>query len=95
MEVVDANDVSTKKPRFRVTVKKWHPVAAWKWSVREETCGICRSAFDATCPNCKIPGDDCPPCASKLLSLRVMGVHGACFSVETNLFSAVVSASAG
>jgi anaphase-promoting complex subunit 11 len=26
----------------------------------EDVCGICRVAFEGTCPNCKIPGDDCP-----------------------------------
>ncbi|CED83582.1 anaphase-promoting complex subunit apc11 [Phaffia rhodozyma] len=26
----------------------------------EDVCGICRLAFDSTCPECKIPGDDCP-----------------------------------
>jgi anaphase-promoting complex subunit 11 len=24
-------------------------------------CGICRQAFDDTCPDCAVPGDDCPP----------------------------------
>ena len=27
----------------------------------EEVCGICRQAFDETCPDCLTPGDDCPP----------------------------------
>lgn len=27
----------------------------------DSICGICRQAFDATCPECLIPGDDCPP----------------------------------
>lgn len=26
-----------------------------------EDCGICRQAFDATCPDCLLPGEDCPP----------------------------------
>ncbi|KAI9634260.1 putative ubiquitin-protein ligase [Dioszegia hungarica] len=26
----------------------------------EEVCGICQSAFESTCPECKVPGDDCP-----------------------------------
>ena len=26
----------------------------------EDLCGICRVAFEGTCPNCKVPGDDCP-----------------------------------
>lgn len=26
----------------------------------DDVCGICRLAFESTCPDCKIPGDDCP-----------------------------------
>jgi anaphase-promoting complex subunit 11 len=26
----------------------------------EDVCGICRVAFEGCCPNCKVPGDDCP-----------------------------------
>lgn len=26
----------------------------------EEVCGICQAAFESTCPECKVPGDDCP-----------------------------------
>lgn len=26
----------------------------------DEVCGICQSAFESTCPDCKVPGDDCP-----------------------------------
>ncbi len=42
-------------------IKKWHMVAAWKWDVNDEVCGICRMAFDACCPECTLPGDGCPP----------------------------------
>nr|GMD26937.1 anaphase-promoting complex subunit 11 [Ipomoea batatas] len=38
----------------------WHAVASWTWDAQDETCGICRMAFDGCCPDCKIPGDDCP-----------------------------------
>ncbi|GAA5873681.1 hypothetical protein JCM1840_002999 [Sporobolomyces johnsonii] len=27
----------------------------------DDVCGICRVAFDGCCPDCKVPGDDCPP----------------------------------
>ncbi|XP_073222052.1 anaphase-promoting complex subunit 11 [Cicer arietinum] len=40
--------------------KKWHAVASWTWDAQDETCGICRMAFDGCCPDCKLPGDDCP-----------------------------------
>ncbi|XAO22514.1 hypothetical protein I312_101286 [Cryptococcus bacillisporus CA1280] len=26
----------------------------------QDVCGICQAAFESTCPDCKIPGDDCP-----------------------------------
>ncbi|KAL6140118.1 hypothetical protein ACLB2K_058419 [Fragaria x ananassa] len=39
---------------------EWHAVAAWTWDAQDETCGICRMAFDGCCPDCKLPGDDCP-----------------------------------
>ena len=46
--------------KLKVTVKGWHGVAAWKWIANDDTCGICRVAFDGCCPDCKLPGDDCP-----------------------------------
>ncbi|KAL5194455.1 Anaphase-promoting complex subunit 11 [Glycine soja] len=39
---------------------RWHAVASWTWDAQDETCGICRMAFDGCCPDCKLPGDDCP-----------------------------------
>ncbi|CAB0030036.1 unnamed protein product [Trichogramma brassicae] len=47
--VVDA------RPRLR-----WRGVATWRWVANDDNCGICRMPFDAACPDCKIPGDDCP-----------------------------------
>ncbi|KAK4687598.1 anaphase-promoting complex subunit 11, partial [Tremellales sp. Uapishka_1] len=26
----------------------------------DDVCGICRLAYESTCPDCKVPGDDCP-----------------------------------
>ena len=46
---------------------RWHAVASWTWDAQDETCGICRMAFDGCCPDCKLPGDDCP--LSKLLAV--------------------------
>lgn len=40
---------------------RWHGVAVWKWDVNEDVCGICRLAFDACCPDCTVPGDNCSP----------------------------------
>ncbi|KAL2513912.1 Anaphase-promoting complex subunit 11 [Forsythia ovata] len=39
---------------------RWHAVASWTWDAQDETCGICRMAFDGCCPDCKLPRDDCP-----------------------------------
>ncbi|XP_020521529.1 anaphase-promoting complex subunit 11 isoform X3 [Amborella trichopoda] len=39
---------------------EWHAIASWTWDAQDETCGICRMAFDGCCPDCKFPGDDCP-----------------------------------
>ncbi|KAM0832576.1 hypothetical protein ACQ4PT_064806 [Festuca glaucescens] len=45
---------------MKVKVLQWHAVASWTWDAQDETCGICRMAFDGCCPDCKFPGDDCP-----------------------------------
>lgn len=26
----------------------------------DDVCGICQQAYEGTCPECKVPGDDCP-----------------------------------
>ena len=38
----------------------WNTVALWHWVAKDDTCGICRMPFDGCCPDCKVPGDDCP-----------------------------------
>lgn len=50
--------------------RRWHAVASWTWDAQDETCGICRMAFDGCCPDCKLPGDDCP--LSKFLPLLTL-----------------------
>lgn len=45
---------------MKVKVKSWTAVATWKWIANDDNCGICRMAFDGCCPDCKMPGDDCP-----------------------------------
>ena len=56
-------------------VLAWHAVAEWRWDTGqgaaageqdedEDVCGICRLPFEACCPACKVPGDDCPLSAS-------------------------------
>ncbi|XP_008548573.1 anaphase-promoting complex subunit 11 isoform X1 [Microplitis demolitor] len=38
----------------------WTGVSTWRWIANDDNCGICRMPFDASCPDCKTPGDDCP-----------------------------------
>jgi anaphase-promoting complex subunit 11 len=38
----------------------------------DDVCGICRLAFESTCPECKIPGDDCPLSKSVRWSLSML-----------------------
>ena len=49
---------------MKVKIKGARFVATWRWDVTpdaDDVCGICRNAFEASCPTCKSPGDDCPP----------------------------------
>lgn len=43
-----------------VKVKSVHLVAKWMWDCKGDTCGICRQEYEAACPACRVPGDDCP-----------------------------------
>lgn len=43
-----------------IFIEGWLGVAVWKWIANDENCGICRMAFEACCPDCSLPGDDCP-----------------------------------
>ncbi|KAJ9578761.1 hypothetical protein L9F63_005019 [Diploptera punctata] len=45
---------------MKVTVRSWTGVATWRWVANDDNCGICRMPFDGCCPDCKLPGDDCP-----------------------------------
>ncbi len=48
------------KTKLKVTIRGWNGVCSWRWVANDDTCGICRVAFDGCCPDCKVPGDDCP-----------------------------------
>ena len=48
------------KTKLSINIRSWNSVATWKWIANDDTCGICRVAFDGCCPDCKLPGDDCP-----------------------------------
>lgn len=47
---------------MKVKILRWSAVAAWRWKgvPEDDLCGICRQQFDATCPSCKFPGEECP-----------------------------------
>lgn len=45
---------------MKVKIKQWNGVASWLWVANDENCGICRMSFNGCCPDCKVPGDDCP-----------------------------------
>lgn len=45
---------------MEVNITGAHFVASWVWDVKGDTCGICRKAFEAACPTCHIPGENCP-----------------------------------
>jgi hypothetical protein len=73
---------------MKVTVKSWKAMAAWRWDTgappapgededEEDVCGICRVPYEACCPACKMPGDDCPLSACRALVERERGADGA------------------
>lgn len=53
----------------------WTAVATWRWIANDDNCGICRTAFDGCCPDCKMPGDDCPLGKSSHWFTSVVGVE--------------------
>ena len=40
----------------------------------DDLCGICRVAFEACCPSCKTPGDDCPLSVYFIYSLILLTI---------------------
>ena len=47
---------------MKVKLNKMNLVANWSWQLGDnEHCTICMSPFECACPQCKFPGDDCPP----------------------------------
>ena len=51
---------------MKVKLNKMNLVANWSWQLGDnDHCTICMSPFDCACPQCKFPGDDCPPIEGK------------------------------
>ena len=47
---------------MKVKINKFFLVGNWNWNLDDnEHCTICMNNYECPCPNCKIPGDDCPP----------------------------------
>ncbi|KPI39807.1 Anaphase-promoting complex subunit 11 [Cyphellophora attinorum] len=49
---------------MKVSLLSTNLIATWSWQLptpdADDLCGICRVAFDGTCPTCRQPGDPCP-----------------------------------
>lgn len=88
---------------MKVTVTAVRPVAYWKWDTSTEAhkpfiydeyeedddaeCGICRLAFESCCPECKVPGDDCPLSECRRRCARCTTHRQACQPIsQTPLF---------
>ena len=51
---------------MKVKLNKMNLVANWSWQLGDnDHCTICMSPFECACPQCKFPGDDCPPIEGK------------------------------
>ena len=51
---------------MKVKLNKLNLVANWSWQLGDnEHCTICMNQFECACPQCKFPGDDCPPIEGK------------------------------
>ena len=47
---------------MKVKLNRMNLVANWSWQLGDnDHCTICMSPFECACPQCKFPGDDCPP----------------------------------
>ena len=51
---------------MKVKLIKMSLVANWSWQLGDnDHCTICMNPFECACPQCKFPGDDCPPIEGK------------------------------
>ena len=51
---------------MKVKLNKMNLVANWSWQLGDnDHCTICMNPFECSCPQCKFPGDDCPPIEGK------------------------------
>ncbi|KAL0249142.1 hypothetical protein GEMRC1_004375 [Eukaryota sp. GEM-RC1] len=46
---------------FNLELLQYNGIAFWQWDTKDrDCCGICHNSFDAPCPKCELPGDNCP-----------------------------------
>ena len=50
-----SSKTSVSKTKLNVKIRAWNGVATWKWIANDDTCGICRVAFDGCCPGTSTP----------------------------------------
>jgi hypothetical protein len=48
--LMSSNSKNSSKTKLNVKIRAWNGVATWKWIANDDTCGICRVAFDGCCP---------------------------------------------
>ena len=48
--LTNSNSKNSSKTKLNVRIRGWNGVATWKWIANDDTCGICRVAFDGCCP---------------------------------------------
>ena len=59
-EKLKENFVLPSKTKLNIKLEHVTLTAKWKWLDKDDTCGICRSPYEACCSSCKMPGDECP-----------------------------------
>ncbi|KAI8360413.1 RING/U-box [Mortierella sp. GBAus27b] len=44
-----------------ILINRWNTSGNWRWDIDDPSgnCGICHFPLDASCPQCKMPGDQC------------------------------------
>ena len=48
--IMSSTSKNSSKTKLNVKIRAWNGVATWKWIANDDTCGICRVAFDGCCP---------------------------------------------
>ncbi|KAK2954223.1 putative RING-box protein [Blattamonas nauphoetae] len=54
----DAEAGKLKKQKEAIVFKKWYAIASWKYTLLNDTCGICRNELQQPCIECQGEGKD-------------------------------------